>query len=321
MVLQVFCTKRHPNCRECPLRSQCEYAIANGHHLQSSQAGAGTKTGTPPDAPQQDDPAAEQSPETQQQDILQPNKEPGDSGQPEQQEAGCSDKAQQQDAPQQPRMLDVPDAADDSMRSSAAQSDTHGGGRGGREQCGGCPAACSAAEVRACCRKADGQLEAGAEKAATAPQHVPSSAGQRNPSPEPEAAAQEAPGRGRCSTPDIEDLGGRPRAFAPSGGVDAAERQQRELARILAAGAGMDAELSDMHGAGDSPAASMPPRCMHSFCCMGIPYVWLRSLRIVISLIPLTCCSCGRRSCNHPSHKTPLKSHQLAEFLLVATVH
>ena len=31
---QVFCTKRSPNCTACPLRHDCDYALANGQHLQ-----------------------------------------------------------------------------------------------------------------------------------------------------------------------------------------------------------------------------------------------------------------------------------------------
>ncbi len=30
----MFCSKRNPNCSACPLRSQCEYARANGRSLQ-----------------------------------------------------------------------------------------------------------------------------------------------------------------------------------------------------------------------------------------------------------------------------------------------
>lgn len=32
--MQVFCTKRNPNCMACPLRHECDYALANGQHLQ-----------------------------------------------------------------------------------------------------------------------------------------------------------------------------------------------------------------------------------------------------------------------------------------------
>ena len=32
--VQVFCTKRNPNCTACPLRHECDYALANGQHLQ-----------------------------------------------------------------------------------------------------------------------------------------------------------------------------------------------------------------------------------------------------------------------------------------------
>ena len=32
--VQVFCSKRNPNCSACPLRSQCEYARANGAYLR-----------------------------------------------------------------------------------------------------------------------------------------------------------------------------------------------------------------------------------------------------------------------------------------------
>lgn len=32
--MQVFCTKRNPNCMACPLRHECDYALANGQHLE-----------------------------------------------------------------------------------------------------------------------------------------------------------------------------------------------------------------------------------------------------------------------------------------------
>ena len=32
--MQVFCTKRNPNCMACPLRHECDYALAEGRHLE-----------------------------------------------------------------------------------------------------------------------------------------------------------------------------------------------------------------------------------------------------------------------------------------------
>lgn len=32
--MQVFCTKRNPNCMACPLRHDCDYALAEGRHLE-----------------------------------------------------------------------------------------------------------------------------------------------------------------------------------------------------------------------------------------------------------------------------------------------
>lgn len=37
--LQVFCTKRDPNCTACPLRSHCEYALSNGRCRTGPKAG------------------------------------------------------------------------------------------------------------------------------------------------------------------------------------------------------------------------------------------------------------------------------------------
>lgn len=31
--VQVFCSKQSPNCRACPLRHDCDYALAKGRHL------------------------------------------------------------------------------------------------------------------------------------------------------------------------------------------------------------------------------------------------------------------------------------------------
>ena len=38
LFVQVFCTKRSPNCTACPLRHECDYALANGRHLEPQAA-------------------------------------------------------------------------------------------------------------------------------------------------------------------------------------------------------------------------------------------------------------------------------------------
>lgn len=200
MCAQVFCSKRDPNCSACPLRSQCEYAQANGRHLKKRRAPSSKADPDPQPAKAPRQGSHTETPTPQPADaggntvLLAPVGTPVGTGPDRGTERPCQDCSEPAEGPDTPRAEAAPNPSVLARKGGKAPS----------------------TPAQSACHRADAILESVISDSLS----------------DPAADPQHNVGEGEveAAMPDIEDLGGA------AGPGSASRAQGEELERILGTG-------------------------------------------------------------------------------------
>ncbi len=240
----MFCSKKDPNCRACPLRPQCEYAKANGRHLKEKPpASKGPKSGASPDHNQPATPEAAAPPvhepckEVPKSDLVEPHSDrmqEGACGQP--MGTGIAEPGKQENADKGNF-----ETADLHEMLCTPRADSSASAGGASRECQG------ALNGEAAAPTTPSKSTEGGTRPLAAGNDIIEAQGASN-----HKAACEA----EAALPDIEDL---EKASIPS---KAHRSQGQELSRILALGE--DCGVTGDMDQDTVPSASVNPRCASS---------------------------------------------------------